>query len=169
MSQTNPANLTLEPALADCPGGRVPEKLALNRRELTAVRLPEGVTAVGKVAFAGCENLQQLQLPSTLKTIGEGAFHGTALEQLVIPEGVTALGDRAFAYCKRLRSVTLPATLRSVGERAFEHCPALEEIVLPQGLVCLRKYAFRDCTALRRVTFPPPCGSTAGRPSGAPR
>lgn len=36
--------------------------------------IPDGVTEIGKEAFAGCTNLQSLVIPNSVKVIEEGAF-----------------------------------------------------------------------------------------------
>lgn len=38
--------------------------------------IPDGVTEIGKEAFAGCTNLQSLVIPNSVKVIEEGAFTG---------------------------------------------------------------------------------------------
>ena len=38
--------------------------------------IPDGVTEIGKEAFAGCTNLQSIVIPISVKVIEEGAFSG---------------------------------------------------------------------------------------------
>ena len=40
------------------------------------LRLPEGLTAIGSGAFAGCGELRQIYIPASVTAIGEGAFAG---------------------------------------------------------------------------------------------
>lgn len=47
--------------------------------------IPDGVTAIEDLAFAGCTNLQSI----------------------VIPDSVTTIGESAFAYCISLQSITI--------------------------------------------------------------
>lgn len=46
--------------------------------------LPESVTAVAACAFAGNAKLTEVSLPANVKTLGEGAFSGSALKVLTI-------------------------------------------------------------------------------------
>ena len=53
------------------------------------VVVPEGVTRILGKAFAGHDEIQSVQLPDTLLSIGESAFSGcTALKEMRIPESV---------------------------------------------------------------------------------
>ena len=45
------------------------------KQRMTNLVIGEGVTAIGNNAFSGCTNLATLQLPASLKTIGERAFY----------------------------------------------------------------------------------------------
>ena len=54
----------------------------------------EGVTSIGHFSFQWFDCVKEISLPSGLKSIGEGAFHGMAsLESLVIPDTVEEMYD----------------------------------------------------------------------------
>jgi hypothetical protein len=40
------------------------------------VILPEGVQQIGSYSFSNCNELKRVELPSTIKSIGDGAFMG---------------------------------------------------------------------------------------------
>ncbi len=63
------------------------------------------VTSIGKGAFGWCVSLKSIDLPSSLKTIGDGAFLHTALECITLPEGITTIGEGAFDGCENLTEV----------------------------------------------------------------
>ncbi len=108
-----------------------------SNEKITAVTMPQ-VTVVGTYAFAGNENLVEIHLgtlseiadfafaltgitatPSFEKitTIGEGAFLGSALEEVVIPDGMT-VGKNAFNGCSSLRKIIIGDHV-TIGEAAF--------------------------------------------------
>ncbi len=70
---------------------------------ITAVTIPDGVTAIGDRAFLECKNLASV----------------------TIPDGVTSVGSGAFCRCEGLTSVTLPESVMSIGDMAFSECPNL--------------------------------------------
>ena len=49
--------------------------------KLTSVTLPEGLLRIGENAFEGCTVLSQINMPSTVKSVGYKAFSGTAFEK----------------------------------------------------------------------------------------
>jgi hypothetical protein len=63
------------------------------------------VTSIGDSAFFNCDKLTSVELPSSLISIGYGAFASTNLASIVIPSSVTSIGDSAFTYCTKLASV----------------------------------------------------------------
>lgn len=60
------------------------------------------VTSIGNSAFSGCDNLLNLEIPSTVTAIGEYAF--TDCDRLInvtIPKSVTEIGFGAFSGCEK--------------------------------------------------------------------
>lgn len=93
------------------------------------VVLPEGLSYVGDDAFAECDALEEIILPSTLAGISDRMFDCCEnLKRIVIPEGVVSIGKDAFSGCTSLEYVSLPSTLTSIGDSAFFDCPNLVEI-----------------------------------------
>lgn len=66
------------------------------------------ITTIGRCAFAGFSNVDQIVLPSTITTIEDYAFFRSSLSSIVIPSSVTQIGNRAFGWCPNLRNLTLP-------------------------------------------------------------
>lgn len=85
--------------------------------------------------------------------IGETAFAGRYIEELIIPEGVTEIGEAAFADCKNLEKVTLPSTLKKIGREAFARCRLLAEIILPEGIREIGACVFTGCSSLREMVW----------------
>ena len=62
------------------------------------VSLPEGLTEIGAHAFEGDTALKgRVVLPSSVKTVGTGAFGGTRLHALVLPAGCTSVDGSVLA------------------------------------------------------------------------
>lgn len=118
------------------------------------VVINEGVTSIGNNAFYDCDSLTEIKLPSTLKSIGEGAFEHSALERITIPNSVTSINKYTFSYCSNLVSVELSSGLKAIPSWAFEYCSSLESIVFPEGITGIGNDAFRGCYSLETITLP---------------
>ncbi len=142
---------------------------------VTKVIVGEGITRLADYAFAYCQNLVEVVLPSTLETTGKYSFSndtalttidfgGTreisdyafspcwALGEVHIPGTVKTIGDHAFEGCVRLTSVTLNEGIESIGERAF-YSARLTEIDIPGSVRTIDDYAFAWCVRLQNVTL----------------
>ena len=98
--------------------------------KLETVKLPQGITALGEIAFYGC----------------------LALTTVTLPETLTSIGNYVFSNCTSLTSIDLPDGLESIGNNAFQNCDALTSITLPAGVTSIGNYAFSVCAALTTVT-----------------
>ncbi|MBE6561670.1 MAG: hypothetical protein E7662_11155 [Ruminococcaceae bacterium] len=88
---------------------------AAYKNDIKKVVVSEGITQIGRYAFASCPNLREVVIPGTVKTLGKGAFEGcTGLHSIVLPTGVSSIADSCFKNCSNLKAAyfygTPPAT-----------------------------------------------------------
>ena len=115
--------------------------------------IPEGVTTIGTWAFRRAE-VETVQFPSTLKTIGILSFWGCAnLATPDFPASLTSILTDAFANCENVDQVVLPESLRVIGSGAFGEC-GIQEIVIPNGIQEMKSGVFYGCKNLKRVVLP---------------
>lgn len=117
---------------------------------LRSAVLPEGLTALGEQVFMDAYKLTSVTLPSTLRTIGSGAFSNTGLEEITLPEGLTAIGGNAFRNAP-LQEIALPESLEEIGASAFYGC-GIGSVALGKNLLTVGEYAFSYCSSLAEVT-----------------
>lgn len=92
---------------------------------ISKVRIGDGVTVIPDYAFAGCENLADVVIPKTARTIGKCAFAQCVnLTELYLPEGVISIGDCAFLMCSSLTQLTIPDSVTSIEGNPFRYLPA---------------------------------------------
>lgn len=96
---------------------------AFTNSKMEEIILPEGLETVERGAFAYCENVTKIVLPSTLKYIGTGAFDLRAhaesrnknkLLEVTLPAGLEYVGYRPFNYRWGI-NVIVPEELDSTG------------------------------------------------------
>ena len=104
----------------------------------TAVnKTPEdGVTQIGRCAFASCRRLTEVTIASSVVSIGFEAFKNCELlEKISLPDSVTDIAEEAFSGCKKLSEITAPAAMKHIGDEAFRNTAWFK--AQPDGLVYL--------------------------------
>lgn len=97
-------------------------------REITSFEELEyftGLTTIANSAFSGCKSLTSIQIPKTVKTIGNSAFSGSGLTTLSIPNSVVIIEKCAFQDCRSLSFVTIGSSVKSIESAAFTGCENL--------------------------------------------
>ena len=97
--------------------------------KLESVEIPATVKIIEEGTFAECEKLTEISFASgsELSLIGDGAFSGTAIENIVLPDAVHTMGSMVFYNCVKLVSATLPS-VQSLGGYTFEGCVKLASV-----------------------------------------
>ena len=107
------------------------------------VFLPEGVETLGYKAFATASALGWVDLPDSLKTIGESALSGYWGVGLHWPESLETIEADAFRSSNFSKSVRLPDRLKTIGSEAFAKS-RLQEVEFPASLQSIGAEAFAD-------------------------
>ena len=75
------------------------------------------VSSIGNEAFYG-NDLTEVIIPNSVKSIGEDAFYDNKLTEVIIGNSVTSIGDGAF-YDNDLTEVSIPNSVKIIGGAAF--------------------------------------------------
>lgn len=114
--------------------------------------LPSTVKTIGDGAFANCEGLKKIIIPGNVKIIGSGAFsYNSTLQEVVIQDGVEEIGWYAFVNCSNLNSVQIANSVNKIGGYAFRFCEKLENINIPDALNTIRSYTFDSNRSLKDI------------------
>ena len=104
-------------------------------------------------AFAGCKNLQTVNIGNRTEVIGTQAFSGcTKLSRVTIGSGLKMINEEAFHKCKALKTITLPNAVKIIEGKAF-YQSGLESIAIPDSVETIRWTAFADCKELKTVSI----------------
>lgn len=136
-------------------------KVYINGQQVsTAVTVPEGVTRLGRT-FYGFKSLTSVNLPSTLKVLGDQTFANCAkLTNVELPAGLDSLGS-AFFSCTGLTSIDVPRSVQVLGQSAFYGCRSLASVTLHTGLRQINSMALANCLALKEIKLPSTVDSIA--------
>ena len=118
---------------------------------LKKIEIPDGVNEIGWSAFCNT-GIEEITLPATIKTIGNGAFEGSKLKSIVIPDGVTEIIG-TFRNCKNLEAVTIPQSVKIIGADAFAGC-SFVSFEIPNTVVELGNNAFAHNVNLKQFIIP---------------
>jgi hypothetical protein len=87
--------------------------------------IPNGVEEIGYMAFDSA-NIEEIEMPKTLKKIDTFAFQDSKLRYVEIPDSVIEIGDCAFRFCLELEFVKFSKNLNNMGRDVFYYCPKLK-------------------------------------------
>ena len=119
---------------------------------INKVIINQGVTNIGKYAFARCYNITSVTFPNSVTNIGENAFlNCNSLTDIDIGKGVTSISNNAFQDCTKLTNVTIPNSVKTIGEHAFYKCSKLTNITMGNGITSIGHDAFYNCKNLQNV------------------
>lgn len=137
---------------------------------LAELRLPNGLTYIGPWAFAWDRILGQedttLGLPSSLQTIGTGAFaFVNHHKNLNIPANVTSIGDYAFMCDYYMNNLTFSPGDKplTIGKAAFFGDNHMKTVDLSNRVAQIDKCAFAGCEMLEEVYFGDKIDTIQGR------
>ncbi len=118
------------------------------------VQLPSGIKTIGKCAFFGCYNLEIINIPEGVTRIEERAFTSCHLTSLSLPESIEYIGEKAFSNCSKLSELAIPQNVKNIYPMTFMGCDRVTRVSLPDGLVVIQNDAFRNCKKLTQLNMP---------------
>jgi|GEM_PF-587990 hypothetical protein len=111
------------------------------------------INEIPKAAFELTVGLKKIEIPSSVKKIGDSAFDLSTVSEIKFNEGLETIGNLAFNTWGSFEKITLPSTVKSIGEECFNsYKPYLIE--LNDGLERVGKQAFICNFANQSVKIP---------------
>ncbi len=80
--------------------------------EMDCLRIPEGVRHIGDRAFSG--TFARVKLPSTIETIGKGAFKNCRIKSINLPEGLERVGEDFIDLTDFMSYIEFPSTIKTI-------------------------------------------------------
>ena len=142
----------------------------------TSVKLPDTIKILGEEAFGACNELKEINLPTSICRIDNGCFCFCGLEKIIFPSALTEISEECCYGCKCLKHVVIPDRVKVIKSRAFHNCENLvtiefgknieridgesfvnckvDQLLLPTKLQEIEWYAFCNCVYLTSLTIP---------------
>ena len=121
----------------------------------STIKLPSGITKIGKKAFIENKNLEKVILPDTVARIEDDAFNECFhLKYINMPRNLEYIGEAAFAMCQNITEIKLPTGFKEIGPRAFASCVRLKTIEIPNSTQKIGDRAFYACSELCAANIP---------------
>ena len=111
---------------------------------LIRVTLPESLRVIEDGAFAYCQALRVVDMPSTLEYLGGAAFECTWLERITIPDGLTEIGGAAFSASGVGGTIVIPEGVTDIGYDCFCFGYNITDMYLPASLQTIGGMTFRE-------------------------
>ena len=122
------------------------------REEIQVIELPSGLTSIGDYAFLGCENVTSISIPSGVTDIGKYAFaQCKGLLKIDLGGNVEKIGKGAFQECESLASILFTDTLKTLESKAFYRCYGIQTVTVPSSVESMGSSVFAYCTGLVRA------------------
>ena len=154
-----------------------------NGKNLTKINLPEGLKFIGKSAFSSLYKLESINIPSTVASIGYGAFSGTTIydtesnwennglyidnwlvaiknvkmTEFNVKDGVVGISDGkdTSLFPSKAYSVNILTLPDSLKYIGVRSFARLKitEIILPKSIEIIKEGAFYNCSFLSKVNL----------------
>lgn len=113
---------------------------------LHSIKLPQGLTTIGEYAFDGSDIDDVITFPNTLQSIGYDAFQKSKIKGAYMPNSVTSIGSEAFRNCKWLENASWSSAAATIERFCFQECVNLRTFEIPEGVTTIRWSAFYGAT-----------------------
>lgn len=154
---------------------------ACNNQNFTTVSIPDSVTVIDEGAFGGCSYLTNVHLGNHVQTIGYCAFVDCwNLERINIPASLTTIGQDAFhindtgaisvdrvdiedltSWCE-INFSWEHANPITTGTVIYINNSPVYNLVIPNEVTSISNYAFHDCNTITSLTVPNSVTSIGG-------
>jgi len=124
------------------------------------------VTSIKEKAFYNCTSLTSITIPNSVTTIGELAFTGSGLTNIIVDDmntdyksidGNLYTKDETiliqYAIGKNETTFVVPNGVASIDNNAFYGCELLTSVTIGNGVTSIGDWAFYSCKSLISVTI----------------
>ncbi len=119
-----------------------------------SLEIKNGTAIIAGYAFEDCKALTEINIPVSVKTIGDSAFSLSGITSIDIPDSVIYLGNKAFSECPALKKAVIGNGVKGIGIRTFDFCEKLDSVTIGNNVEYINDYAFNCCPNITSLTLP---------------
>ena len=127
--------------------------------------MPDQVTTIGSLAFAGCTSLESVSLGESVAQVQGSLFHECGkLSTLTVAHGNASMRSEdnvlynkdtslliRYAAGKSDTKFYVPGSVKTIGANAITHCSNLAELQIPSSVTKMDDYAVYYNSALSKL------------------
>ena len=123
--------------------------------KLESLVIPNTVKKIGMYAFTSCSKLVDISFPESLEDVLGGALYECAWYNNQ-PDGLVYVGNLLYRYKGTAPTGTIVVRdgTKAVLDFTFSNQPNIQSVVLPESVTSVHMQAFGDCPNLESVTLP---------------
>ena len=136
-----------------------------NNNELADIKIPNGITKIGRSAFIRCKSITSISIPDSVASIGDYAFcECESLKSIVVDKDnkvfdsrdncnaiIETKSNKIIASCS---STIIPNSVSTIGKAAFSGSSFLIDFTIPNNIKIIEEDAFYGCDSLESVVIP---------------
>ena len=129
----------------------------VNLNKLKEVEIKEGVTEIPYQFLKGCNNLEKVTLPSTIKIIDDGAFRNCKnLKSITLNNGIQSIGEYVFAETSLSGNLNIPDSVTQMDVTAFSDCGSFDKVHMSNNIKCEKdkEYQWFSGTEIGEINIP---------------
>ena len=107
---------------------------------LQSVDIGDTVESIGVGAFYDNNQLTDINIPSSVATIGNSAFSMSGLKTCKLHEGLLTIGESAFSFTP-LTNINIPDNISSIESNAFANISSIN-VTIPEHIAIIKANAF---------------------------
>lgn len=159
----NPEELVIPETIEGKPVVGIGDSFIVSESGIKSVVIPDTVRYFGKSAFNSCSDLETLNFPASLESIGEFAFTNLGkLSNITVPNGCAftysggGIYDKDFTklyFAPNTAEIDIPDTVETIGQYAFYYNSNIKEIYLPSSVKTAELGAFCTASSLEKLVL----------------
>ena len=126
-----------------------------NSRNISEIKLDEGIKYIGAKAFMNCQELKKIKLPDSLERIGSNAFTNTKMYN-ESPDGSIYIDGWYCGYkgdTSKELDIRIQRNAKGIAEFAFYKNEDVENVFFTKGIRYIGSGAFGECRSLSGIFF----------------